>query len=836
MAAPEPGSDAQTIGRTLQIEYRVLANRGEGGCTVPGSGAKTLEPCYEARLTLSAPRALDLTGSKIYFSQIDPVARTGNPISAHISHINGDLHAIEVSGTAARLTAGTPVSIPFTVQGNSLTRAKFMPNYYVVDTQGNAAVIDSTRERATEAMGRKDLPFLAPLPEDLKRAAEDQTPIETPEVTYRYNRGVKFLPGVVDAGIIPSPLSVKSAGGATVDLARGIRPILAGVAQGELDAAFDRLASFGIGVSELGIPLRISVDPGLAIPAEGYELATGPDELAVRASDPAGAFYAVQSLAALVRPGSTRIPALQIEDAPRFSFRGQHLDIARNFHGPDTIRALIEQMAAYKLNTLHLHLADDEGWRLDIGGLPELAEIGARRCHDPSEMRCILPQLGSGPDDQTSGSGYLTGDEYIDILRYAAARHVAIVPAIDMPGHARAAVKAMDARYRRLKAEGASEALAAEYLLSDPADATVYDSVQHYSDNTINVCRASSYRFVAHILDQISALHAAAGTPLERFHIGADETAGAWTASPICNAFLARSDTPGEAKDLGGYFVARISRMVSERGIIPGAWSDGLSHAPTEGLPRTVQSNVWDTLAWGAASTARQHAGKGWQVVISIPDALYFDMPYAAHPEEGGYYWAIRSAPTRKLFSMMPENLPAMAGYWTDRDGQPIPESPGQTGIPAAFAGIQGQVWTETIRDRETLGYQVFPRLLALAERAWHRAPWEMPYGQAPQSAQTFDPALQEDWNRFASIITAKELDKFELAGWSYRLPPPGVVEKANGIDFNTALPGLKIECDVGSGWIPADHCRSLKQGPVRFRTTNGGGTSSSRVVMMLSR
>ena len=834
MAPEAEGSRADAIGSALQITYRVLANREEGGCTVPGASEKTGDACYEAELSIASDRPIDLTGSKIFFSQVDPVTQVGGAGSVRLAHVNGDLHELTISGSAAAIGPRAPVTLPFVVQGTLLTRAKIMPNYFVVDARGQAALIESTKEVPVEATGRKALPFLAPLPADLKRAPEDVTPIETPEVTYRQNVETQFVSEAVDSGIIPTPLRVKSGGNMRVDLSRGIAPVLTGVVDAELAAALKRLSDLGLVRSEQGVPLLVTVDPSLGIETEGYDMTTAPEAVTIRASDSAGAFYGLQSLAALIKPGASSIPALHIEDAPRFAFRGQHLDIARNFQRLETIRALIDQMAAYKLNRLHLHLADDEGWRLEIEGLPELTDVGSRRCYDPGETRCLLPQLGSGPDAGTSGSGYLTKEEYVRLVSYAAARHIEIIPAIDMPGHARAAVKAMEARYQRMRAEGASEELASQYLLSDPDDRTIYDSIQHYSDNTINVCRPSAYKFVGHVLDRVAEMHAAAGQPLQRFHIGADETAGAWTESPMCAAFLAQPDAPSSAQDLAGYFVERVAIMASERGVMPGAWSDGLSHADPARLPPTLQSNIWDTLAWGAAKSAKDHADLGWDVVLSIPDALYFDMPYAAHPEEGGYYWAIRSAPTRKLFSMMPENLPATASYWRDRDGQPI-EQPVLERPRHRFAGIQGQVWSETIRDRETLGYQLFPRMLALAEKAWHRADWELEDGVGKADDPDLAAAMQADWNRFASILSAKELAKLTKAGWSYRLPPPGVFKDGDLIRFNTALPGLEIQCDTGSGersgWQPASQCASAEGGHVRVRVVGPAGTRSSRIV-----
>ena len=840
LPASNSPSDAERIGAELNITYRVTANRGDGGCSLPGSNAVIDDPCYEAEMMLSSDAMLDMSGATIHFSQVDPVALVDERAGATISHANGDLHSLAIQGDAAVVAPDSPLEINFVVKGLALTRAKFMPNYYVVDADGDIALIKSTREVESEVMGRKLLPFLAPLPPDLRLSSNDLTPLETAVVTYAESIGTEFVPEAVDAGIIPTPANVKLAtDGQRLDLSNGISPRFEGIEADDISAAFKRLETMGVARKDAGLPLHIEVSENLAITAEGYELDATPAAISIRASDTAGAFYALQSLSALATPGSGSIPALAVEDEPRFAFRGLHLDIARNFQGPDVIRALIDQMAAYKLNKLHLHLADDEGWRLEIKGLPELTDVGARRCHDPAEDSCLLPQLGSGPDSNGSGTGFLSEPEYIALLRYAAERNVEIIPALDMPGHARAAVKSMEARYRRLKSDGASEEEAARFLLSDPQDLTVYSSIQHYSDNTINVCRASAYRFAEHVIDRLIVMHAEAETPLRRYHIGADETAGAWIESPICAAFLAREDTPDEVEELSGYFIARVAHMVSERGVIAGAWSDGLSDTDAEMLPSRVQSNIWGALAGGGASTAHHHANSGWDVVLSIPDALYFDLPYAAHPDEGGYFWAIRRAPTRKLFTMMPENLPAMAAYWKDREERPIviDLQPLETG--KSFAGIQGQIWSETVRDPETLGYQLFPRMYALAERAWHRAEWEVEadvilpnitYGDDRIGPERQD-AMLRDWNRFASILTAKELPKLENAGWAYRLPAPGVIRVRDRIKTVSPLPGLLIECNNGNSWVSVYDCSTQEGGTIHFRTTNPSRNRAGRTV-----
>jgi hexosaminidase len=204
----------------------------------------------------------------------------------------------------------------------------------------------------------------------------------------------------------------------------------------------------------------------------------------------AGAFYGLETLGALVSADSKAIPQLKVDyDAPRYGYRGVQLDIARNFHGAAEVKKVIDQMAAYKLNALHLHLSDDEGWRIEIPGLPELTSIGGKRCHDLTEKTCLLPQLGAGPDSTTAGSGNLTRAEFVDIVKAATARYIEVIPEFDMPGHARAAIKAMNAKGDMT------------YMLSDPMDKSKYESVQYYSDGAINACLDSTYTFVAKVMD-----------------------------------------------------------------------------------------------------------------------------------------------------------------------------------------------------------------------------------------------------------------------------------------------------------------------------------------------
>src|SRR5207245_1540595 len=270
---------------------------------------------------------------------------------------------------------------------------------------------------------------------------------------------------------------------------------------------------------------------------------------------PAGVFYGLQSLRGLVRAPSPRtglvLPAIRVVDAPRFGYRGFMLDVARNFHPKPAVLRTLDLIARYKLNVFHLHLTDDEGWRIEIPSLPELTALGARRGHPPDSDRHLPPAFGSGPAvDRPWGSGFLSRADYIEILRYAAARHIEVIPELEMPGHARAAIRAMQSN--------------PQYRLNDPDDRSVYASPQNYHDNVMNPALESTYRFIERVVGDLVAMHREAGMALRHIHMGGAEDLAYRLAnggydvvlSPVSNLYfdLAWNENPEETGlDWGGY-------------------------------------------------------------------------------------------------------------------------------------------------------------------------------------------------------------------------------------------------------------------------------------------
>jgi hypothetical protein len=361
--------------------------------------------------------------------------------------------------------------------------------------------------------------------------------------------------------------------------------------------------------------------------------------------------YGLQTLRDLLPlPGAKALALteLTIVDAPRFGYRGFQLDVARNFHGKQTVFKWLDLMARYKLNTFHFHLTDDEGWRLEIAGLPELTSIGAVRGHSAKPGVRLQPAYGSGPDPKDpSGSGYFTRADYIEILRYAKARHIEVIPEIEMPGHARAAVQAMEARYHRLTAAGRKDA--AKYLLNDFDDRSVYRSAQYFTDNVMNPGLDSSFTFIEHVVAQVVALHREAGVPLRTIHMGGDELAnGAWEQSPASLARMRREGLESTA-DLWDYFYDRVDGILRKHGVSTSGWEELAARktrlAGRSKLipnPRFTQRGftawVWNN-SRGAEDFANRLANAGYDIVLAPVSAMYLDMAANPNPEEPGVNW-----------------------------------------------------------------------------------------------------------------------------------------------------------------------------------------------------
>lgn len=789
---------------------------------------------------------------KIYFHSIRGIKQE-ELSGLEFKKIQGDLYEVSPTANFAGLAAGQSLRVEYTPGGVMVSYSDFMPRAFITGKGLQPVIFASTD---TEDLKRYVVPFERT--EQLQRSADkDKFPVVTSQSRYEMNTKVNQLaPPAADVNqrIIPTPKSVSyRKGTAVVDGSWQIR--YTGSLATEAAYLQSRLQT-SLGASLVSEPDHIAADGKVielkiaapsanrqtALPevAESYTLDISENGIVINGRDGAGAFYGLQSLLNLIPAGtasSYSLPQLTVVDSPRAEWRGMHYDMGRNFHGKEVTLQLIEQMARYKMNKLHLHLTEDEGWRLEIPGLPELTEIGAFRCFDLEEQRCLLTQLGTGPFKSGSGNGYYSVDDFVEILKFAAERHIEVIPEIDMPGHARAAVKSMEARYKKYLAAG-DKAAAEQYLLSDPLDKSEYISVQNYTDNSINVCLPSTYRFVDKVVYELQQMYRKAGQRLTIFHMGGDETgAGSWEKSPACHALF--GTVPGVAgpADLKPYFVGKVAALTHKRGLALFGWEDGLMYDAVNTFNRDelanprVLVNAWDNV-WELKVADRSHrlANAGYEVVLSHATHLYFDHPHEVHPEERGYYWASRYTDAAKVFGYMPDNNFANAD--TTRDGVPVDNFEAMVGRampalekPENILGIQGQLWSETVRTASQFEQLVYPRLIPLAERAWHKAAWE---GDKPDTA-----ARDKSWASFAQTIALKEMPVMAQAGVDFYLPPPGAIRQNGKLLANTAFPGLEIEysLDNGNNWRSWHEMTVVESGKVMMRSRTGNTISRPTLV-----
>ncbi|ETS29250.1 beta-N-acetylhexosaminidase [Photorhabdus temperata] len=849
----------------LKVNYKVVDNQaGDHGvnCAVSGADWAT---CNRVDITLTnGNQAIDSSDWAIYFHSIRQVLSVDNE-QFKITRITGDLHKLEPTEKFIGIKANQQVKLPITGEYWQIYSTDFLPRWYATSGDAKPKVLVNTD---TEDLSQ----FLSAFTGDQwKRTTTDNNILMTPENRYAKNLQVKKVESEKLRGqIIPTPKEVQIYS-EDADLSGGVRLEFGGLNDEAVILVRKRFTDQGIKLENSGYLVAtqiVSSDFTGEWQVKGaYRLNVTQNGAQIVAFDQSGVFYGLQSLLSLIPvDGSGKIATLAVKDAPRFEYRGTILDVGRNFHSKQAVLRLLDQMASYKLNKFHFHLSDDEGWRLEIPGLPELTEVGSQRCHDLSETKCLLPQLGSGPDNNNMGSGFFSRQDYIDILKYAKARYIDVIPEIDMPAHARAAVVSMEARYKKLMDQGNVKG-ANLYRLLDPADTTRATSVQLYDRRSyLNPCMDSSKRFVEKVIGEIAAMHKEAGLPLETWHFGGDEAKNIrlgegfqdkngpivpgkgiidksiedkpWAKSQACQK-LVEQGVVKDIEHLASYFAIEVSKIVNANGIEKmQAWQDGLKHADSakDFATKRVGVNFWDTLYWGGFDSVNDWANKGYEVVISNPDYVYLDMPYEVHPQERGYYWATRFNDEAKIFSFAPNNMPQNAETSVDRDGNAF-RAKSDKPWPGAY-GLSGQAWSETVRTDEQMEYMIYPRLLPLAERAWHRAGWEQDYvpGQEYKGGETHKvdiDALHRDWTRFANLIGQRELVKLDRAGIAYRLPVPGAKVKRGVLKANIALPGLIIQysTDGGNSWkIYDNHKRPKVKGNVLIRSVSPDGQRYSRI------
>jgi len=515
---------------------------------------------------------------------------------------------------------------------------------------------------------------------------------------------------------------------------------------------------------------------------------------------------------------SVVLPAIRAVDAPRFGYRGFMLDVARNFHPKAAVLRTLDLLARYKLNVFHMHLTDDEGWRIEIAGLPELTAVGARRGHTLDSKGFLQPAFGSGPQvGQAFGSGFFWRADYVEIVRYASARHIEVIPEIEMPGHARAAIKAMAGN--------------AQYRLTDPNDRSEYESVQGYPDNVMDPALESTYGFIERVVGDLAAMHREAGAPLRNIHMGGDEVPnGVWVGSPAVQAYM-RAHGLTSVDDLWFVFYGRVAQILKDKGLTLSGWEEiavrktrrdgrGTNIPNPDFAGRGWRAYVWNNVpGWGAEDLAYRLANGGYEVVLSPVTNFYFDLAWNQNPEETGLDWG-GYLDMRKPFEFIPFDYYRNARV--DREGNPLSSTAfvGKDRLTdygrAHIVGIQGNLWSETIGGDGRLDYMLVPKLFGLAERAWAADPdWAKEAGRAKS-----DSLFRESWSRLVNVVGKRELPRLdrEVPGLTYRIPTPGLKVAGGMVYSSVELPGFTLRYTT-DGSDPTVRS-AVVRGPIPFRGT----------------
>jgi hexosaminidase len=465
--------------------------------------------------------------------------------------------------------------------------------------------------------------------------------------------------------VVPLPASMKASDSPAFRLSASVA--LAGNADASAVLAEILAARTGLDISHVDDPPSDAPTISLRIDRaevtgghEAYRITVDAASVVVTGSDGAGLFYGVHTLAQLVtrHDDGWAVPAVVIEDAPRFRYRGVMLDVARHFHPVETVKAYIDRAAALKFNHLHLHLTDDQGWRIQLRSHPRLTELaaGSAVAGDPG--------------------GFYTRDDYREIVAYASSRHMTVVPEIDMPGHTHAVTLAHPELTEEPVLSETVMAAVDEFGGGVPTHGEPYEGIA-VGFSSLKIGEEATYDFVADVLGELAGM-----TPGPYLHVGGDESLGT------------------DPEDFAA-FIGRATEIIADLGKIPIAWHEA-GAAP--GIHPDTVGQYWGfTIPTdGMDDHARAFVHECAGLILSPADAVYLDMKHDAETPIG-LAWANGPTSVERAYSWEPASV---------IDG--VEESD--------ILGVEAPMWTETVRTLDDIDLLAFPRIAAAAEAAWSPA------------------------------------------------------------------------------------------------------------------
>lgn len=439
-------------------------------------------------------------------------------------------------------------------------------------------------------------------------------------------------------------------------------------------------------------PVMLLVDDGNTMTSGGYELIVKADAVVLIGADAKGVFYGIQTLRQLLDTSeahidlpSASIPAVTINDSPRFTYRGMHLDVARHFQPVSFVKRYIDLLAMHKFNTFHWHLTEDQGWRIEIKKYPELTEVGAWR------NGTVVGKLPWTENDNKEYGGFYTQEEIKEIVAYAADRHITVIPEIEMPGHSSAAIAA----YPELscfpdKPTTPKLGKLSQKSLEVQASGTPKVVFEEWgvTDDVYCAGKESTFEFLEGVLEEVMELF-----PSTYIHIGGDECPkGHWDVCENCKLRM-QQEGLADAHELQSYFITRMEKYLNKHGRQIIGWDEILEG----GLAPNAT-----VMSWRGVQGGIEAAKQGHNVIMTPGAPLYFDHYQADPAQEPDAICCLNTVESVYGYEPVPEELSGDASKYV--------------------LGAQGNVWTEYMKDGDYVEYMVLPRMAALSEVLWSRA------------------------------------------------------------------------------------------------------------------
>lgn len=545
--------------------------------------------------------------------------------------------------------------------------------------------------------------------------------------------------------IIPEPVEMRTGAGVfelTSNSGIGYNNAAAENAAFYLQSILKKASGFdiraGLSAADAPVQLVLLAPEDAEIGKEGYRLSVTASNVTIRANQPAGLFYGIQSFLQLlpkeieskkaVEGVKWQAPAVEIKDYPRFGWRGLMFDVSRHFFTREEVKQFIDDMAKYKFNLLHLHLTDDQGWRIEIKSLPKLTSVGAWNVKKVGRFNYFSKPEPNEPRDY---GGFYTQEDIKEIIAYARSRYVNILPEIDVPGHSLAAL----ASYPELSCTPGN------YVVNSGEPFMVWPPGGHFYgliDNTLCPANEKVYEFLDKVFTEVAALF-----PFEYIHMGGDETArNFWAKSAAIKALMQRE----KLKDLDAvqsYFVKRVAKIIESKGKKMIGWDEILDG----GLAPNAAVMSWRGAKGGIAAAKQQH-----EVVMSPSTHVYLDYMQGDAVIEPPVYASLRLNKTYQF--------------------DPVPE-----GVDAKYIkGGQGNLWTEQVYNMRHLQYMIWPRAFAVSESVW-------------------SPKEKKNWNHFVNRVE-QHFDRFNIAQRKYS---PAMYDPIFAVKKNDKnLPVVTLSTEVG--------------------------------------